>query len=191
MRPAPTLPPAPQAHRADIVSLSCAAAATTPSSFCQPPAAATSSSSGAAVPFCLEKRRSPILGHSIMYVPQGGTRQVIDAGGLNEIIHNLASGTAYEIRVSACNSVGYSHWSPGARITTASTPGNTGGNTLGDTNNQWCGIGEQGSDGTPGRPNTPTVTVDGAHSITVQWVAPQDNGGCVTVRWNLLLSDSS
>ena len=79
--------------------------------------------------------------------------------------------------MSACNAVGFGPWSHGATLHTASTPGTSGGNTIGTTNNQWCGIAAQGSDGTPGTPNPPTVTAGGTDSITVQWTAPQDDGG--------------
>ena len=120
---------------------------------------------------------SPILAYSVMYIPNGETRNEIDAGGLSEILHGLAAGATYEIRVSACNAVGFGPWSHGATLHTASTPGTSGGNTIGTTNNQWCGIAAQGSDGTPGTPNPPTVTAGGTDSITVQWTAPQDDGG--------------
>ena len=101
---------------------------------------------------------SPILAYSVMYIPDGRTRTIESAGGLSEIVHGLAADTTYEIRVSACNAVGFSTWSPGASLTTASTPGTSGGNIIGTNNNQWCGIAAQGSDGTPRRPNPPTVT---------------------------------
>ena len=120
---------------------------------------------------------SSILAYSVMYTPQGGTRNEIDAGGLNEILHGLTPDTTYEIRVSTCNTVGFSPWSPGTTIETASTPGTSGGNTIGATNNQWCGIAAQGSDGTPGMPDPPNVTAAGTDSITVQWTSPQDDGG--------------
>ena len=90
---------------------------------------------------------SSILAYAIMYTPQGGTRNEIDAGGLSEILHGLTPNTTYEIRVSTCNAIGFSPWSPGTTIETASTPGTLGGNTIGATNNQWCGIAAQGSDG--------------------------------------------
>ena len=93
---------------------------------------------------------------------------------MSEIIHGLTPNTTYEIRVSACNAVGSSPWSPGASIVTSSTPG---GNTIGATNNQWCGIAAQGSDGTPGTPDPPDVTPGGTDSITVEWTSPQDDGG--------------
>ena len=120
---------------------------------------------------------SSILAYAIMYTPQGGTRNEIDAGGLSEILHGLTPNTTYEIRVSTCNAIGFSPWSPGTTIETASTPGTLGGNTIGATNNQWCGIAAQGSDGTPGMPDPPDVTTAGTDSITVQWTSPQDDGG--------------
>ena len=120
---------------------------------------------------------SSILAYAIMYTPQGGTRNEIDAGGLSEILHGLTPNTTYEIRVSTCNAIGFSPWSPGTTIETASTPGTLGGNTIGATNNQWCGIAAQGSDGTPSMPDPPDVTTAGTDSITVQWTSPQDDGG--------------
>ena len=120
---------------------------------------------------------SPILAYSVMYIPDGRTRNEIDAGGLSEILHGMTPGTTYEIRVSACNAVGSGPWSPGVNIVTASTPGTSGGNTIGTTNNQWCGVAAQGSKGTPGTPDPPNVTAGGADSIIVQWTSPQDNGG--------------
>ena len=122
-----------------------------------------------------------------MYVPEGGTRTVISEGGLSAIIRGLAASTLYEIRVSACNAVGFSNWSQGATIATYSTPGPTGGGIVGTVNNAWCGVANPGSTGTPGRPNPPTVTVNGANSLTVEWSEPSDDGGSVikmyAVQW--------
>ena len=120
---------------------------------------------------------SAIIGYSIMYVPEGGTRTVISEGGLSAIIRGLAASTLYEIRVSGCNAVGFSNWSQGATIATYSTPGPTGGGIVGTVNNAWCGVANPGSTGTPGRPNPPTVTVNGANSLTVEWSEPSDDGG--------------
>ena len=120
---------------------------------------------------------SSILAYSVMYTPVGGTPNEINAGGLSEILHDLTPNTTYEIRVSACNAVGFGDWSPGASIETAITPGTSGGNRIGATNNQWCGVAAQGSTRTPGTPDPPTVTAGGTDSITVQWTSPQDDGG--------------
>ena len=122
---------------------------------------------------------SSIIGYSIMYVPEGGTRTVIAVGGLSEIIQGLDASTLYEIRVSACNSVGFSNWSPGATIATSSTPGSTGGGIVGPDNNAWCGVALAGSTGTPGTPGPPTQTGKSENSITVAWTAPSDEGESV------------
>ena len=112
---------------------------------------------------------SEILGYAIMYTREGGTSTEMGAGGLSEILTGLAPDATYEIRVAACNSVGFGHWSPGATLDTATTVSTSGGNTVGNTNNAWCGIAAQGSAGTPSAPNPPVVTADGADSITVTW----------------------
>ena len=112
-----------------------------------------------------------------MYVPEGGTRTVIEVGGSSEIISGLSAGTTYEIRVSACNAVGFGNWSAGATIETASASDTPGGNTLGDPNNNWCGVAQAGSNGTPGTPNPPTSSSKTENSIAVSWTAPANDGG--------------
>ena len=74
---------------------------------------------------------SAILAYSIMYIPVGGTRNEIDAGGLSEILHGLPPGATYEIKVSACNAVGFGDWSPGVASETVDPSGTSGGNTIG------------------------------------------------------------
>ena len=131
-----------------------------------------------------------ILGYTIMYVPKNGIRTVIEAGGLSEIITDLTAETTYEIRVSGCNSVGFSNWSQGAELITASNPGTPGENTVGTVNNAWCGVAQAGSTGTPGTPDAPTVTVNGT-SITVQWTEPDENGGSVIKMYAIQYTPAS
>ena len=119
---------------------------------------------------------SDIIGYSIMYVPTGGTRAVVNAGGSSAILQGLSANTVYEISVSACNGVGFGNWSPGATITTQNTGGTPGTNSVGNTNNAWCGVAMAGSTGTPGTPNPPTQTSKTDTSITVSWTAPSNSG---------------
>ena len=67
---------------------------------------------------------NPVLHYAIMYTEQGGDSAKVSAGGTSEILTGLSLGTTYEVRVAACNSVGFGHWSDGATITTSSTSGN-------------------------------------------------------------------
>ena len=90
---------------------------------------------------------SAIIGYSIMVVPEGGTRRLIDAGGQSEVVQNLVANTEHEIRVSACNSVGPSNWSQGATIQTVATHGTNGGNIIGNGNNNNNGNANNGGNG--------------------------------------------
>ena len=98
-----------------------------------------------------------------MYTSQGGDSS---AGGSSEVLTGLNPGTTYEIRVAACNSVGFGHWSDGTTITTASTSGGGGnGATVGTTTNSGCGIAGRGTAGTPAAPAQPTVEARSATQI--------------------------
>ena len=59
---------------------------------------------------------NPVLHYAIMYTPQGGDSSIVSAGGSSEVLTGLSPGTTYEIRVAACNSVGFGHWSDGFRL---------------------------------------------------------------------------
>ena len=120
---------------------------------------------------------SAILGYSILVVPVGGVMTVLNAGGNSEIISGLSNGTTYEIRVSACNSVGFSNWSQGKELVTAGSSDPGGSNTIGGTNNAWCGVAQAGSTGTPGTPDAPTLSGETDTTITVTWTAPSSDGG--------------
>ena len=95
---------------------------------------------------------NPILHYAIMYTEQGGDSAKVSAGGSSEILTGLNLGTTYEIRVAACNSVGFGHWSPGATITTASTSGGGSSATLGTTQHRLrhSGAGQHGNAGHSG-----------------------------------------
>ena len=119
---------------------------------------------------------NPILHYAIMYTVQGGVSAVVAAGGDSEVVTGLGLGTTYEVRVAACNSVGFGHWSDGATITTPSTSGGGGGGAVDGGANSGCGIAGRGVEGTPAAPVQPQVERRTDTQAFVEWVVP-DNGG--------------
>ena len=133
---------------------------------------------------------NPILHYAIMYTVQGGESAKVSAGGDSEVVTGLSLGTTYEVRVAACNSVGFGQWSPGSTITTSNTSGSGGsGATVGTTTNEGCGIAGRGTEGTPDAPDQPTVERRTDAQAFVGWVAP-DNGGSPILDYSIMYTPS-
>ena len=118
---------------------------------------------------------NPILHNAMMYTVQGGDSVNESARGSSEILTRISLGTTYEIRVAACNSVGFGPRSDARSATTPSTSGSASGGNIGNVNTG-SGIAARGTDGTPDTPAQPTVAGRTDAQAFVEWVVPDDNG---------------
>jgi hypothetical protein len=103
-----------------------------------------------------ENGGTPVIDYRLWYAIESGAYSILEASltSTSYVALSLTTGTTYKFKVQSSNAFGYSDFSTEVEILAASKPT---------------------------RPSAPTTTWSDANDqVTVQWVAPADNGADIT-----------